>query len=225
MGCKQTHRDRIGLAVQRLNHSATLSQCSAVRGLCDLFCDVFFLIAFADKNCFWIFRLPPQYEKLPTVMGFEPTHGDRIALQVQRPNHSAILSQSSAVRGLRDLSCNVSFLIAFANNNCFWNFRLPPPYEKIPTGMGFEPTHGDRIALAVQRLNHSATLSQSSAVRGLCDLFCNVFFLIAFTNNCFWNFGLPPQYEKIPTVMGSEPTHGDCIGLQVQRPNHSATLS
>ena len=25
--------------------------------------------------------------------------------------------------------------------------------------MGFEPTHGDRIGLAVQRLNHSATLS------------------------------------------------------------------
>ena len=26
--------------------------------------------------------------------------------------------------------------------------------------MGFEPTHGDRIGLAVQRLNHSATLSE-----------------------------------------------------------------
>ena len=25
--------------------------------------------------------------------------------------------------------------------------------------MGFEPTHGDHIGLAVQRLNHSATLS------------------------------------------------------------------
>ena len=25
--------------------------------------------------------------------------------------------------------------------------------------MGFEPSHGDRIGLAVQRLNHSATLS------------------------------------------------------------------
>ena len=28
--------------------------------------------------------------------------------------------------------------------------------------MGFEPTHGDRIGLAVQRLNHSATLSYLS---------------------------------------------------------------
>ena len=55
-------------------------------------------------------------------MGFEPTHGDRIGLAVQRLNHSATLSQSSAVRGLRDLSCNVSILIAFANNHCFWNF-------------------------------------------------------------------------------------------------------
>ena len=55
-------------------------------------------------------------------MGFEPTHGDRIGLAVQRFNHSATLSQSSAVRGLRDLSCNVSFPIAFANNNRFWNF-------------------------------------------------------------------------------------------------------
>ena len=27
--------------------------------------------------------------------------------------------------------------------------------------MGFEPTHGDRIGLAVQRLNHSATLFYS----------------------------------------------------------------
>ena len=146
-------------------------------------------------------------------MGFEPTHGDRIGLAVQRLNHSATLSQSYAVRGLCDLFCNVSFLIAFANNNCSWDCRLPPPYEKIPSGMGFEPTHGDRIGLAVQRLNHSATLSQSSAVRGLCDLFCNVFFLIAFANNCFWNFGLPPQYETIPTVMRSEPTYGDRIVL------------
>ena len=64
-------------------------------------------------------------------MGFEPTHGDRIGLAVQRLNHSATLSQCSAVRGLRDLSCN----IAFANNNFLWNFRLPPPYETIPTGM------------------------------------------------------------------------------------------
>ena len=47
---------------------------------------------------------------------------------------------------------------------------------EIPTGMGFEPTHGDRIGLAVQRLNHSATLSQCSAVRGLRDLSCNVSF-------------------------------------------------
>ena len=30
---------------------------------------------------------------------------------------------------------------------------------KDSTEMGFEPTHGDRIGLAVQRLNHSATLS------------------------------------------------------------------
>ena len=119
-------------------------------------------------------------------MGFEPTHGDRIGLAVQRLNHSATLSQCPAVRDLRDLSCNVSFLIAFANNKCFWSFRLPPPYEKVPTGMGFEPTHGDRIGLAVQRLNHSATLSQCSAVRGLRDLSCNVSFLIAFANtNCF----------------------------------------
>ena len=92
-------------------------------------------------------------------MGFEPTHGDRIGLAVERLNHSTTLSQSSAVRGLRDLSCNVSFLIAFANNHCFWNFLLRPQYGKIPTVMGFEPTHGDRIGLAVQLLNHSATLS------------------------------------------------------------------
>ena len=46
--------------------------------------------------------------------------------------------------------------------------------------MGFEPTHGDRIGLAVRRLNHSATLSESSAARGFCDLFCNVSFLTAF---------------------------------------------
>ena len=31
--------------------------------------------------------------------------------------------------------------------------------QNISTEMGFEPTHGDRIGLAVQRLNHSATLS------------------------------------------------------------------
>ena len=105
-------------------------------------------------------------------MGFEPTHGDRIGIAVQRLNLSATLSQSYVVEGLRDLFCNVSFLIAFANNNCFWNFQLPPPYEKIPTGMGFEPTHGDRIGLAVQRLNHSATLSQCPAVRGLRVLQC-----------------------------------------------------
>ena len=92
-------------------------------------------------------------------MGFEPTHGDLIELQVQSPNHSAILSQCYAVRGLRDLFCNVSFLFAFANNNCFWNFGLPPQHEKVPTLMGFEPTHGDRIGLAVRRLSHSATLS------------------------------------------------------------------
>ena len=160
MGFEPTHGDRIGLAVQRLNHSATLSQCSAVRGLRDLSCNVSFLIAFANNNCFWNFRLPTPYEKVPTGMGFEPTHGDRIGLAVQRLNHSATLSQCSAVRGLRDLSCNVSFLIAFANNNCFWNFRLRSQYGgKIPTVMGFEPTHGDRIGLAVQRLNHSATLS------------------------------------------------------------------
>ena len=122
-------------------------------------------------------------------MGSEPTHGDRIGLQVQRPNHSATLSQSSIDRGLRDLFCNVFFLIAFANNNRFWNFRLPPQYEKIPTGMGFEPTHGDRIGLAVRGLNHSATLSESSAAQGLGDLSCHVSFLIAFANsNCFWNF-------------------------------------
>ena len=57
---------------------------------------------------------------------------------------------------------------------------------RTETGMGFEPTHGDRIGLAVQRLNHSATLSQCSAVRGLCDLSCNVTFLIAFANNNFF---------------------------------------
>ena len=89
-------------------------------------------------------------------MGFEPTHEDRIGLAVQRLNHSATQSQSSAVRGLRDLFCNVSFLIVFANKICFWSFRLPPQFEKIPTVMGFEPTHGDRIGLPVQRLNHSA---------------------------------------------------------------------
>ena len=121
-------------------------------------------------------------------MGFEPTHGDRIGLAVQRLNLSATLSQCSAFQCLRDLSCNVSFLIAIANNHCFWKFRLAHQYE-IPTGMGFEPTHGDRFGLAVQRLNHSATLSQSSAVPGLRDLFGNVSFLIAFANNnCFWNF-------------------------------------
>ena len=205
MGFEPTHGDRIGLAVQRLNHSATLSQSSAVRGLCDLFCNVFFLIAFAN-NCFWNFGLPPQYEKIPKVMGSEPTHGDRIGLQVQRPNHSATLSQSSIDRGLRDLFCNVFFLIAFANNNRFWNFRLPPQYEKIPTGMGFEPTHGDRIGLAVQRLNHSATLSQCSAVRGLCDLSCNVSFLIAFANNnCFWNFRLLLHMKKYRQRWDSNP--------------------
>ena len=31
--------------------------------------------------------------------------------------------------------------------------------KRIPTEMGFEPTHGNRIGLAVQLLNHSATLS------------------------------------------------------------------
>ena len=92
--------------------------------------------------------------------------------------------------------------------------------------MGFESTHGDRIGLEVRRLNHSATVSYLSAARGLCHLFCNVFFLIAFANNsCFWNFGLPPQYEETPTVMGFEPTHGDRIGLAVRRLSHSVTLS
>ena len=76
-------------------------------------------------------------------MGFETTHGDRIGLAVQRLNHSTTLSQSSAVRGLRDLSCNVSFLIAFANNNCFWNFRLPPQYEKNTDRDGIR-THARR---------------------------------------------------------------------------------
>ena len=92
-------------------------------------------------------------------MVFEPTHGDRIGLAVQRLNHSATLSQCSAVRGLRDLSCNVSSLIAFAD--IFFNFRLLLQFEKIPTGMWFEPNHGDRIGLAVQRLNQFATLLQS----------------------------------------------------------------
>ena len=32
-------------------------------------------------------------------------------------------------------------------------------FRNKPTEMGFEPKNGDLIALAVQRLNHSATLS------------------------------------------------------------------
>ena len=48
--------------------------------------------------------------------------------------------------------------------------------------MGFEPTHGDRIGLAVQRLNHSATLSCS-------DQLCHVFVVI-------W-FGFVLQYKSM----------------------------
>ena len=32
------------------------------------------------------------------------------------------------------------------------------------TGIGFKPTHGDRIGLAVQRRNHSATLSDKASL-------------------------------------------------------------
>ena len=42
------------------------------------------------------------------------------------------------------------------NSICLSFASLP---KRIPTAMGFEPTHGNRIGLAVQRLNHSATLS------------------------------------------------------------------
>ena len=76
-------------------------------------------------------------------MGFEPTHGDRIGLAVQRLNHSATLSQCSAVRGLRDLSCDVSFQIAFANNNCFLEFSTAASIWKNTNRNGIR-THARR---------------------------------------------------------------------------------
>ena len=41
----------------------------------------------------------------------------------------------------------------------------------MSTEKGFEPTHGERIGLAVQRLNHSATLSYLS--REMNEFFLN----------------------------------------------------
>ena len=38
-------------------------------------------------------------------------------------------------------------------------------YWKKSTGKGFEPSQGDRIGLAVQRLNHSATLSHLQSLQ------------------------------------------------------------
>ena len=45
--------------------------------------------------------------------------------------------------------------VAFISS-CLWFRSLP---EKIRTEMGFESTHGNRLGLAVRRLNHSANLA------------------------------------------------------------------
>ena len=44
-----------------------------------------------------------------------------------------------------------------ACNSAYLCFRSVP--KRIPTEMGFEPTNGKRIGIAVQRLDHSATLA------------------------------------------------------------------
>ena len=100
-------------------------------------------------------------------MGFEPTHGDRIGLAVQRLNHSATLSMGiGRYWFLLSTSSNdeTSDVFLFTESCCkcwFLHFSYARRVfsSKNTTEMGFEPTHGDRIGLAVQRLNHSATLS------------------------------------------------------------------
>ena len=53
-------------------------------------------------------------------------------------------------------------------------------YTKNTTAMGFEPTRGERIGLAVQRLNHSATLCSTVEIR----VIISFSFLISIDSNC-----------------------------------------
>ena len=118
--------------------------------------------------------------------------------------------------------------------------------------MRFEPTNGERFGLAVQRLNHSATLSVQPSKYDLPFLFRFWFqlirrctFLIEIDSCWFFSyldslFGndeiltenlISSLWTKFDLLkenfdeMRFEPTNGECIGLAVQRLNHSATLS
>ena len=108
-------------------------------------------------------------------MGFEPTHGDRIGLAVQRLNHSATLSCVEVlVLCVALLQCFFSFsLIQWKTVSCsswlfqqsisfttFIEHRITHLNEKsFRQRWDSNPRTETVFGLAVQRLNHSATLS------------------------------------------------------------------
>ena len=83
------------------------------------------------------------------------------------PNFSNILNELKCTRLFELLSGSFSIWMLSRHWVCcsewaagisaWLSFRSLP--KMISTEVGFEPTHGNRIGLAVQRLNHSATLS------------------------------------------------------------------
>ena len=123
MRCASTHGDRIGLTVQRLNHSATLCSTVEIR----IIIPFSFLISI-DSN----FNLPIDAHFWSEI------------------DYCWFFLSWLFVWKLRKKSLTKN-LIYSAGRICF-------VYEKYDRD-GSELTHGERTELAVQRLNHSATLS------------------------------------------------------------------
>ena len=155
MGFEPTRAEHNGLAVHRLNHSATSS--SVYRNTFSL------SEVFKRRQTNQETILLPKFKsyilraKTPTRMGFEPTRAEHNGLAVHRLNHSA--TSSSEYR----LTFTVCEVLNRRQTNQeikqFTKFKTYILRAKMPTRMGFEPTRAEHNGLAVHRLNHSATSS------------------------------------------------------------------
>ena len=128
MGFEFTHGDRIGAAVPRLKLSATLAIFLTKHKQCCLYCSCLFL----------------------SIAKFIQ-HPERI--KVYSPLWASFWQFFSNWMLSRHWVCCSEW---GAGISACLNFRSLP--KMVPTEMGFKPTHGHRIRLAVQRLNQWAAL-------------------------------------------------------------------